>query len=161
MSSLLLRPVEPQDETFLFELYMSVRQEEVKSWGWTSTQIEHFLHMQWMAQQSSYKMQFPNAHRTVILYENESVGQCSVDCTSDRLHLIDISILPSFRNRGIGASLLKRLQLEATTLQVPIFLNVTLGNPAHRLYERLGFIMIGSTDMYVSMQWQPPNTTIY
>lgn len=161
MSPMQLRPVVPEDETFLRQLYVAVRQEEVASWGWPPVQIDAFLHMQWMAQQSSYKAQFPDAVHAVILHEQEQIGQCYVDYTAAHLRLIDISILPAFRNRGIGSAILRNLQLEATRRRIPILLSVTIGNPARRLYERLGFIFSGATDIYMSMQWQPSNTIPY
>jgi len=33
---------------------------------------------------------------------------------------------------------------------------VLRGNPALRLYERLGFKETGSDPMYIQMQWEPP-----
>ena len=156
MSSVLLRSVTSEDQTFLQELYVSVRQEEVMSWGWPSEQIQAFLHMQWMAQRSTYAVQFPDASHHVIMLGQESVGQCCVHRSTAYLRLVDISILSAFRNRGIGSTILHNLQLEATRSSIPILLSVAIGNPAHRLYERLGFTITGATDMYVSMQWQPP-----
>lgn len=158
MSSLLLRSISPEDETFLYKLYASVRQEEVTAWGWAPEQADVFLHMQWVAQRSSYAMQFPYAVHCIISQDQESVGQCYVDYTEANLRLIDISIMPNCRNRGIGSVIIKNLQQEARQRCVPMLLSVTPENPAHRLYERLGFIITGVTDMYVSMQWLPPNT---
>lgn len=155
--SLSLRTAVPQDETLLRNLYASVRQEEVAGWGWTPEQMDAFLHMQWNAQHSSYKAQFPTAVQSIILQEQEPVGQCYADYASDHLRLIDISVLPPFRNRGIGSQVLRNLQLEATRRRLPVLLSVTIENPARRLYERLGFILAGSAELYASMRWQPPN----
>src|SRR5690606_39067808 len=132
MSSLRLRPITPKDETFLYQLYASVRQEEVTAWGWTSEQAEPFLHMQWAAQRSSYAMQFPDAVHSMILQDQESVGQCYVDYTSDYLRLIDISVVPACRNKSIGSTIIQNLQQEATHQHVPMHLSVTPGNPARR-----------------------------
>src|SRR5690554_546450 len=141
MSSLLLRPITSEDEMFLYELYASVRQQEVTAWGWAPEQAEVFMRMQWTAQCSSYAIQFPDAVHCMILQDQESVGRCYVDYTSAHLHLIDISVVPVCRNKGIGSTIIQNLQQEATHHHVPMHLNVTPGNPARRLYERLGFII--------------------
>lgn len=155
--SLSLRPAAPPDEMLLRNLYASARQEEVSVWGWTAEQMAAFLHMQWSAQRSFYMAQFPNAVQSIVLQAQQPVGQCYVDYASDHLRLIDLSILPSFRNRGIGSDVLRDLQREATRRRIPVLLSVTIGNPARRLYERLGFILACSTELYASMRWQPPN----
>ncbi|XID90254.1 GNAT family N-acetyltransferase [Paenibacillaceae bacterium WGS1546] len=155
--SLSLRPAAPRDEMLLRNLYASARQEEVSGWGWTPEQTDAFLHMQWNAQRSSYMAQFPNAVQSIVLQAQQPVGQCYVDYAPDHLRLIDLSILPPFRNRGIGSQVLRNLQLEATRRRIPVLLSVTIENPARRLYERLGFILAGSAELYASMRWQPPN----
>jgi len=157
------RTAGPKDDCFLYELYASIRQEEVASWGWPLEQQKSFIHMQWLAQRSSYKAQVPNAKQTIVILDQNPIGQFIVDYTPVHLHLIDISILPLFRNQGIGTSLLQNLQQESTQLRKPIILNVMKGNPASRLYERLGFSYIGATnttdtmDLYAPMTWLPPN----
>src|SRR5690606_24909666 len=129
-----IRPADPKDDSFLYELYASNRQEEVASWGWPLEQQQSFLHMQWLAQRSSYKAQVPNAKQTVVILDQNPIGQFIVDYTPFHLHLIDISILPLFRNQWIGTSPLIYLQLVSTQLSKPIRLNMIKGNPASRIY---------------------------
>lgn len=58
---------------------------------------------------------------------------------SDDIPEISISILPEYRNQGIGTQLLKNIMTiyENTTLS----LSVDKKNPAIRLYQRVGFII--------------------
>jgi ribosomal protein S18 acetylase RimI-like enzyme len=71
---------------------------------------------------------------------DESVGTTVV--TRDRGHLLLAFALvaPEWRNRGLGTALIirtaNRLAAEGATKWT---LAVTVGNPAQRLYERLGF----------------------
>jgi ribosomal protein S18 acetylase RimI-like enzyme len=71
---------------------------------------------------------------------DESVGTTVV--TQDRGHLLLASALvaPEWRNQGLGTALIvrtaNRLVAEGATEWT---LAVTVGNPAQRLYERLGF----------------------
>lgn len=160
MSTLLFHPADQKDDSFLFELYAANRQEEVASWGWPLDQQKSFLHMQWLAQRTSYKAQVPSAKQTIVTIDQNPIGQFTVDYTPTHLHLIDISILPLFRNQGIGTSIIRNLQQEFILLAKPINLNVMKGNPASRLYERLGFVYTGNintTSLYMPMTWLPPN----
>ena len=50
-----------------------------------------------------------------------------------------VSLLPSFRGKGIGTVLLVKFLEEIQKRNLPgISLSVQKENPAHRLYERLG-----------------------
>ena len=53
---------------------------------------------------------------------------------------LTIAVLPTFRGRGIGKSLLERMliHLRATDLEA-VALSVSRSNPARKLYERHGF----------------------
>ncbi|MCP4756937.1 MAG: GNAT family N-acetyltransferase [Proteobacteria bacterium] len=51
----------------------------------------------------------------------------------------EIQILPEFQNRGIGCRLIENIQLQACDQGLPVVLSVLKGNPAKRLYEKLGF----------------------
>jgi len=157
MLSLLFRPAHMEDESFLLELYASVRQREIMTWGWPHDQQQSFLRMQYFAQRSSHRAHVPNATQIIVMLDETLIGQYAVDYTSAYLHLIDISISPKFHNKGIGTSILQNLQQESIRRHTPIILNVIQGNPASRLYERLGFVCTGTTDMYKSMKWLPPN----
>ena len=65
------------------------------------------------------------------------------DEVGDPLPEIAIAVLPEHRSSGVGASLLAALGAEATTRGLPaLSLTVNALNPAHRLYERLGFILV-------------------
>jgi ribosomal protein S18 acetylase RimI-like enzyme len=63
---------------------------------------------------------------------------------SDTGELSAVHILPAYRNQGIGRQLIRasarRLQQKACT---SLWLRTLTGNPARRLYERLGGMLIG------------------
>jgi ribosomal protein S18 acetylase RimI-like enzyme len=54
-----------------------------------------------------------------------------------------IAVLPSCTGQGLGAQLLGRLLEAAGSAYPAIYLSVRATNPAKRLYERLGFVVIG------------------
>ncbi|MFB4327172.1 GNAT family N-acetyltransferase [Paenibacillus sp. CR_12] len=150
------RPVTPDDRSFLFLLYCSTRQAEVEAHGWDDMMREQFLLMQWNAQQHSYAMQFPKAEQSILLQNNKKAGRMIVNRQKEKttITLIDISLLPEFQNRGIGTSLIRELQTEATKQQNLLSLSVLPTSPALRLYERLGFRKLESDGYHVRLEWR-------
>ena len=59
--------------------------------------------------------------------------------------LIQIQLLPRFQKQGIGSQLMARLVQEARAMGVALKLSVLKTNPARRLYERMGFVVIAET----------------
>ena len=144
-----------EDASFLYEVYCSTRMDDVSAWGWGEKDIQAFLSMQWTMQQCSYQLHYPDAQHFIISYEGLDAGRLMLHRTKDMIRLIDISLLPSYRNRGIGGALLKSLQRDARKNQQILVLQVTPHNPARRLYERLGFQTVESSDIYWTMVWRP------
>ena len=153
--SLDLQPVRTEDETFLFELYASTRGDEMALVGWDKPQQEAFLRMQFKAQRSSYAMQFPNADYRIIVHDGRAAGRLIVDRSGDNILLIDIALLPEFRNAGIGSTLMKQVMAEAARSQKPVKLHVEKFNRARRFYDRLGFSTVGDHGIYLEMVWKP------
>ena len=54
-----------------------------------------------------------------------------------------IAVVPSCIGRGIGAQLLEYLLNAAAQVYPAVYLSVRATNPARRLYERFGFVVIG------------------
>lgn len=59
---------------------------------------------------------------------------------------LSIALLPEYRGRGIGSRLMAHLFDNAKSRYAAICLSVTIGNPAERLYRRLGFEVVYETD---------------
>jgi ribosomal protein S18 acetylase RimI-like enzyme len=152
-----MRVAEAEEDLFLYNVYSSTRLDEVSAWGWGEHERDAFLKMQWMMQRKHYDMQYPDADNLIVCYQGIKTGRMMLKRTPDMLHLIDISLLPAFRNRGIGTRLIQMLQQEALWMKQTIQLHVVPHNPARRLYERLGFQLGESTDMYWRMVWLPVN----
>lgn len=150
-----LRPVAPDDEVFLFEVYASTRAEEMAVVPWNAEQKHAFLAMQFEAQTHSYQEQFPRADYNIILQDDVPVGRLIVDRGADRILLIDIALLAEHRNRGIGSKFITDLKSEAQKTGKPIRLHVENFNPAYRLYERLGFAKTDEEGFYSRLEWQP------
>ncbi|MCG7216136.1 GNAT family N-acetyltransferase [Paenibacillus mucilaginosus] len=150
-----MEPVRPEDEALLYSLYAGSRQEELDTWGWEPQARDLFLSMQYRLQQQSYRSQYPESDHRIIVHEEQRVGHVRIDRSGDDLRLVDLSLLPAWRGRGIGTQLLRELQMEAGAAGRCIRLSVLEGSPAARLYERLGFETVGQPSVYHQMRWKP------
>ena len=147
------RAVQDEDQEFLLRLYASSRT-DLGMFGWDRAAEQAFLKMQFEMQSRSYAMQFPTALHSIIVLRNEPAGRLIVDQRDDAVSLVDITISPEFRSRGIGAAVIRGLQDEAGGRGVPLVLAVDRGNPrALELYIRLGFIPTEENEMTIWMRW--------
>jgi ribosomal protein S18 acetylase RimI-like enzyme len=99
--------------------------------------------MQLMAQLADYKSRYKGASYQLVLYRKKPVGRLYCWESAEEVRVIDISILPEFRGKGLGGALLADVIKAAKRQKKPVTLHVYPDNPAKRLYERLGFRKVG------------------
>ncbi len=77
---------------------------------------------------------------------------------SGEYYLDTLAVSASARGQGVGSALLQHLQQQGRRQGRPLGLLVEQGNAAQRLYERLGFVVVGEQRLaghsYVRMRWQ-------
>lgn len=147
-----LRPPVEADQPFLLALYASTRADLAQLDAEATRQL--IVRMQFDAQQSWYRSQYPQADVSLILADEVPVGRLYVARGAEEIRLIDICLLPEFRRLGIGAALLRELQHEGAQAQLPVRLLVATDNPAIALYQRLGFMPLDLRGMHRAMEWQ-------
>jgi ribosomal protein S18 acetylase RimI-like enzyme len=147
-----LRSIAPDDRDFLYRVYASTRYEELAPLNWDAATVDGFLTMQFNAQHLDYQGNYPNASFDLILQDDVPIGRLYVDRRPDELHIIDIALLPEYRNQGVGSAFLNQLIAEAEVSNLPVRIYVERFNPALRLYTRLGFQPIGDTGVYFLME---------
>lgn len=150
-----LRDAQESDLPFLFRLYADVRGPEIASWGWPAAESQSFLRMQFEAQRRSYQAAYANSRHEIISIEHTPVGRRLVASAPGDMRLVDIALLSSYRNRGIGRSLVQQLIDECRANGLLLQLQVLQGNPARGLYERMGFEETSSDAMYIQMACSP------
>jgi ribosomal protein S18 acetylase RimI-like enzyme len=148
-----LRPIHPEDEPFLRRVYASTRLEELAPLGWSAEQHAAFLNQQFDAQHHHYHTYYVDAAFQVIMLGDRPIGRLYVARWPDQILLIDIALLPEYRNAGIGSRLLRDLLDEAARTARPVRIHVEKFNPALRLYERLGFSIVEDHGVHWSMEW--------
>jgi ribosomal protein S18 acetylase RimI-like enzyme len=73
------------------------------------------------------------------------------------LHIVDQTLMPRWRNRGLGSAITSALMQEAAASGRPLRLSVMSGNAAAiRLYRRLGFVPIMTEPHAIEMEWRAP-----
>ena len=150
-----LRPVADRDRAFLVELYASVREPELAHVPWDDNLKRAFVEHQFAAQDAHYREHYPGATLDVVEVDGEPAGRLYVHRGPSDIRIMDIALVPAYRGRGIGTTLLRGLIAEAEGSRRKLSIHVEVNNPARRLYERLGFRPAGEHGVYVLME-RPP-----
>lgn len=156
MMKIAQRPERAADEGFLRRLYASTRAAEMARVPWPEAAKAQFLNRQFDLQRHHYRTQYPNAQFLVVTMNRRPAGRWYLDRGADGFSLIDVCLLPEYRGQGIGRHLLEALLTEAGAHGKPVRLHVESGNPARRLYLRLGFVFKVELGFYWLMEWSPP-----
>ena len=72
-----------------------------------------------------------------------------------RWYLMQIQVSPEFQGGGIGRTVITRLIKQAEEDGLSVVLSVLKNNPAKVLYERIGFSIIGESDIEFEMMYHP------
>jgi ribosomal protein S18 acetylase RimI-like enzyme len=147
-----LRSVQESDDEFLLKVYGSTREQEMAQVPWTAEQKQQFVRMQWEAQRSHYAAQHPKASHEIISLEAEAAGRLYLDRSGEKFHILDITLLPEYRNRGAGSFLLGEIMAEAKEAGKPVSIYVETFNPSLRLFQRLGFTPIQQEGFHLLLQ---------
>jgi GNAT superfamily N-acetyltransferase len=148
-----LRPITPEDDSFLAGLYASTRTEELARTNWSDEQKTMFCRMQFAAQTADYRKNYPDASFQIIERDGVAVGRLLVMRSDEGIHVIDMALLPEHRGAGIGTKFLRELQEEARAAGKKLSIYVERFNPARRLYDRLGFQQVDEKEVYLLLHW--------
>lgn len=158
---ILLRAAQPEDEAFLREVYSSGRREELDQVPWDDEQKDAFLVQQFNAQARHYAEHYSGASFDLIIVDGQRAGRLYVDRWTGELRIVDITLLPEFRRKGIGTHLVRRLLDEAAGDSQRVSIHVEKFNPAIPLYERLGFRAVQDQGVYLLMEWHTGSGELY
>ena len=95
-----------------------------------------------------------NALESYIIFEaNTQVGFFSLSIHSSNLYIRDIQITKKHTDRGIGTWVISQITSIAKKRNLQfIRLKVFVDNPAKNLYQRLGFLVVGSEPNLLRME---------
>ena len=149
-----LRPVQEQDEELLLDIYSSTRADEMALVPWDAATKAAFLRSQFSAQRNHYLKYFPHAAHHMILVDEQPVGRLYVDRSQDKIHILDITLLPHRRGQGIGTQILLDLIKEAEHKNQSCSIYVEPFNRSLGLFQRLGFVKTDESGVSWLMEWR-------
>jgi len=154
--AIVLRPETAADLDYSAALYFSTRAEELAQVPWPEGAKEAFCRQQFDAQHAHYEKHYPRAQFLIVTEAGVDVGRLYFEQTSTELRLMEITIAPEARNRGIGGTISQCLLSRAHADAMPMGLHVEDFNPARRLYLRQGFRDVETRGIYHFMRCPPP-----
>lgn len=150
------RPIREEDLELLFRLYGTTRADEMAMvTDWSDEQKDAFVRMQFQSQHAWYREHYGDAQFDLVLVDGVPAGRLYVHRRETEIRLVDISLFPEYRNKGIGTKLLKELFAESAESGRPLTIHVEKFNPAMRLYERLGFVPVADHGVYLLLKRSP------
>lgn len=154
--SITFRPITSDDRELLLRVYRSTREDELAMVvDWTAEMKDAFILQQFTAQHTWYQEHYQGAEFVVILVDGAPAGRLYVHRRPAEIRLVDIALLPEYRNQGLGERLLRDLLAEGEATGKPVTIHVEIYNPAMRLYQRLGFRPIEDRGVYHLLEWRP------
>lgn len=103
-------------------------------------------------QQKGYFENFIKIYKggaAIITLDEKDIGFYNGSASEDIYEIGNICIIPEYQNRGIGTAILK--EVLAQNIDKDISLQYFKSNPVGKLYERLGFTLIGETAYHYQM----------
>jgi GNAT superfamily N-acetyltransferase len=151
------RPANDADEAFLLSLYAQERTAEWMLAGLDAGQCQMLVQMQFRARRMGYATNHQAGVQEIVCAEDGApAGTILVERTAEGMHLIDIAVIDGRRSQGFGTAVIRELQQECRTRKWTLKLQVLKGNPAERLYRKLGFEVVGEDSLRRQMLWSGP-----
>lgn len=147
------RAVDDADLAFTTALHHACRRPELAAAGLDDGIVQLLLDQQLHARDASYRTRHGLDDRIIETVTDGTVvpvGRLTVDDGPQGLRVVDLAVLPAWRGQGVAtaalASTIARYAGRAVSLRV------RHGNPALRLYERLGFVVVDSDELDLHLE---------
>jgi ribosomal protein S18 acetylase RimI-like enzyme len=143
------RPVTDDDYEYLYRLNeATMRAYAEQTYGpWDETVVRRIFAERWRP-----------ATTRIVLVNGQDGGMLEVLPTEAGLQLANIRVAPEYQGQGIGTRLVSDVLRDAHARGLTVALRVLKVNPARRLYERLGFVLVGETEPHYLMEARPPSS---
>ncbi len=131
----MLRAAREEDRVFLDRLFFERKHAEFSALGWPAPVLAALL----QSQAAVRAQALAGLESWVIVHGEEPVGQLLLGVTPQALQVVELAVVSSRRGQGLGTAALQEVLARADAEHREVRLNVEHGNPAVRLYRRLGF----------------------
>jgi len=142
ISKLLLRPKNSADTEFLIALYETSRDEEFQFVAWKDDDERRvFFQQQFNAQELHFNSNYENLDYDVITYNSKNIGRLILHKTLDKIHCVDIIIIPEFRKQGISKIVMNSIVQELDFKKIEATLYFEKSKPyLEHIYSKYGFV---------------------
>ncbi len=149
---LTLRQERDDDLAFLTALYASTRAAELAMMPhWSDADKAAFVAQQFAAQRHHYRTAIADAHFLIVAADGDPVARLYVQPGATTMRLIDITLRPDLRGRGLGGALIDAVIASAARRGLAVGLFVERYSAALPLYRRMGFDTVVEHDIYLEM----------
>jgi ribosomal protein S18 acetylase RimI-like enzyme len=150
-----LRPCTEADDAFVYDVFCTTWESEVAALP-NQNLAQHVLRIQHIAQERRFASRYPAHQRYIVLAGDERAGRLYVHESDSTMHVVDLTLMPQFRDRGIGSQIFRDLFAYAADKGTTITLRVERRNErAAMLYSRLGFELTTMDDLDNYFEWVP------
>ena len=150
-----LRPATAEDDAFLYAVFCTTWEQEVASLP-DPNLVQHFLRIQYTAQNRRFAQRFPGYERWLVTHRGKRAGRFFLHRSPSLLHVVELTLLPEFRSRGIGSAVLRGVLDQAAAAGQSVSLRVARRNVrAAELYGSIGFRLVTMDDQDNYFEWTP------
>ena len=147
-----VRPAGAEDHDYLHYIIKATSAEQLEAWRWDEAVREPVLELQYNALINGIQGTYPGAEMCIIEISGAPSGLLILHRGPTTFRVIDITVAPEYRNRGIASRILTGIIEEAHACGKSASLQVMVINPAQRLYDRLGFQRTGGDGVMIEME---------
>ena len=148
-----LRPITDDDREFLLRVYEASRETELSAVQWDAGLKRTFMEHQFDAQDAHYRKHYAGATFDIVLYGGEPCGRLLVHRGDSQFAIMDLTVLPDYRGRGIGGEMVHRIVGEAgdSGRSVRVFLETF--NPHQAFFQKRGFAVVEDDGVSRRYEW--------
>ena len=155
------RAITSDDHPFLVSLYGSTREDELsQAENLSADQKAAFIQMQFLAQSNFIKEKYPDASYDLILDDEVPIGRRYLDRQEEVIHVIDITLTPERRGKGLGTILMKEILEEAREKKLVVTLYLQKTERCWNFFERMGFHSIADDGVNFLVELDPKDAQI-
>jgi ribosomal protein S18 acetylase RimI-like enzyme len=148
-----LRACTEADDAFVYDVFCTTWASEVAALP-NQNLAQHVLRIQHIAQERRFAGRYPRHDRFIVVEDGEPAGRLYVHEGESVIQVIDLTLMPRFRDRGIGTRIFHDLLEHAEEVGKSVSLRVERRNErATMLYTALGFKLVGVDDVDNYFEW--------
>ena len=150
-------------DTLRYRLFAEDKLAEFAAMGVPPEQAALLVKMQYRGRAMSYAQAYPQAEEMLLCLE-DGADEIAIGClllarATDCWRIVDLALLAAYRGQRFGRSAVQQVQRQCAEAGVALHLHVLHGNPAARLYERMGFCAVSEDAIGVEMVWDADNAS--